>query len=164
MPRIARFKINNAIYHIFNRGNQRQEVFLDDEDFQTFLSIAAYYKLKYGFKNYHFILIPNHFHFLWGIENAEIMPKAMKEISLAYTKAHHRKYDTVGYLWQGRYKSMIVDKERYLDRLGGYIERNALRSGLVKNPGQWKWSSYRFYAYGKSLKILVNKMGSTLFS
>jgi putative transposase len=65
-------------------------------------------------------------------------------------------YDAVGYLWQGRYKSMIVDKERYLDRLGEYIERNALRSGLVKNPGQWKWSSYRFYAYGEPLKILVN--------
>jgi len=55
MPRVARLKINNAIYHIFNRGNQKQEVFHDEEDFQTFLSILAHYKLKYGFKNYHFI-------------------------------------------------------------------------------------------------------------
>ena len=138
MPRVAGLKMDNAIYHIFNRGNQRQEVFHDEEDFQTFLSILVHYKLKYGFKNYHFILIPNHFHFIWWIKNAEIMPKAMKEITLAYTNVHHRKYNTIGHLWQGRYKNMIVEEEKYLDRLAGYVERNAVRAGLVKEPGQWK--------------------------
>ncbi len=158
MSRTARFKINNAINHVFNRGNQKQVVFHDDQDFETFLSIIAHYKLKYGFKIYHQCLIPNHFHFEFMIENAEVLPKAMRDITLTYSQYYHRKYGTCGQLWQGRYKNMVVEKEKYANRLGGYIEQNPVRAGLVTNPGQWKWSSYRFYAFGEPLRILTTNM------
>ncbi len=102
--------------------------------------------------------MPNHFHFEFMIEDAEILPRAMKEITLTYSQYYHRKYDTVGQLWQGRYKNMVVQDEKYFDKLGGYIERNPVRAGLVGDPGEWKWSSYRFYAYGELFKVLTTDL------
>jgi putative transposase len=159
MVRAPRLKIDNARYHIFNRGNQKQVVFHDDQDFDAFLSILAHYKLKYKFKLYHLCPMPNHFHLELKINRAEIMPKAMKDITLSYTNYYHQKYATVGQLWQGRYKSMIVEEQEYADKLGGYIERNPVRAGLVKEPGEWRWSSYRFYAYGEPLRVLTKWLG-----
>lgn len=158
MPRIARLKIDNILSHVFNRGNQRQAVFRDDQDFESFLSITAHYKLKYGFKIYHQCPMPNHFHFELKIEKAEILPKSMKDIALTYTNHYHRKYGTVGQLWQGRYKNTIIEEEKHSDKLGGYIERNPVRAGLIKEPGEWNWSSYNFYAYGKPLRILTTDL------
>jgi putative transposase len=169
MVRLPRLKIDDTCYHtcyhVFNRANQKQEVFHDDQDFETFLSIVAHYKLKYKFKIYHLCPMPNpnHFHFEFKIKNAEILPKAMKDITLAYTNHHHRKYGTVGQLWQGRYKNMIVEEQEYADKLGGYIERNPVRAGLVKEPGEWRWSSYRFYAYGEPLRVLTKWQGEKIW-
>ena len=158
MPRIARLKINNSINHVFNRGNQKQIIFHDDQDFETFLSIVAHYKLKYKLKLYHLCPMPNHFHFELYIEKAEVLPKAMKDITLTYTNYYHRKYNTIGQLWQGRYKNMIIENEEYVDKLGGYIERNPVQAGLVAYSGEWRWSSYNFYAYGKQLRVLTTNL------
>lgn len=159
MPRIARLILDNAIFHVFNRGNQRQIVFHDDEDFEHFTYIVAYYKAKYGFKLYHNCWVPNHFHFELKVGDGKILPLVLHDITQTYTKYHHEKYQTVGYLWQGRYKNMLVEEGDYHWKLGGYIERNPLRLGLVKNPGEWKWSSYRFYAYGEPMRIKVKLNG-----
>lgn len=160
MPRGRRLAFDNAIFHVFNRGNARQDIFHDDEDFEKFLQILARYKNKFGFKMYHFILMPNHHHFEWEIPYAYVLSKAMQGIALSYSRYYHAKYKTVGYFWQGRFKNMIVESEKYLMRLGAYIEGNAKRAGLVKELGDWKWSSYRFYAYGESMQIsLVEKGG-----
>lgn len=155
MPRVARVIFDNAICHIFNRGNAKQIVFHDDEDFEHFLYIVAYYKDKYGFKQYHHCLMPNHFHFEWMIPKAKILSAAMHDIAMTYAGYHHKKYQSVGYLWQGRFKNMIVEKGDYQMLLGGYIERNPLRAGLVKRPEDWKWSSYRFYAFGEPLRLKI---------
>lgn len=64
----------------------------------------------------------------------------MHDLTMTYSRYHHQKYQTVGYLWQGRYKNMIVEEGGYHQKLGGYIERNPVRAGLVTNPGDWKWS------------------------
>ena len=159
MPRGKRLTFDNAIFHIINRGNARQDIFHDEEDFEKFLHIIARYKDKFGFKMYHFCLIPNHHHFEWQIPQARILSKAMQGISLSYSRYYHAKYKTVGYLWQGRFKNMVVEKEDYEMRLGGYIERNPLRLGLVRDPGDWKWSSYRFYAYGEPVRIPLITVG-----
>jgi len=160
MPRIARIIFDNAICHIFNRGNAKQTVFHDDEDFEHFLYILAYYKEKYGFKMYHLCPMPNHFHFEWEIPQAKILAVAMHDITFTYTNYHHRKYKTVGYLWQGRYKNMIVEKGDYQLKLGGYIERNPVRAGLVERPEDWRWSSYMFYAFGEPMQLWIKFKGS----
>ena len=159
MPRVARIIFNNAICHIFNRGNAKQEVFHDEEDFKHFLYILAYFKEKYRFKTYHLCSMPNHFHFLWQISQAKVLSQAMHDVSQTYTKFHHQKYHKVGYLWQGRFKNMIVEKEEYLLKLGAYIERNPVRAGLVKKSEDWRWSSYRFYAFGEPLRVWVKIEG-----
>jgi len=159
MPRTARIIFDNAICHIFNRGNAKQEIFRDEEDFEHFLFILAYFKEKYGFKMYHLCPMPNHFHFLWQISKAKILSQAMHDITQTYTKFHHQKYQTVGYLWQGRFKNMIVEKEEYLLKLGAYIERNPVRAWLVKKPEDWKWSSYRFYAFREPMRVWVKIEG-----
>lgn len=106
MSRGPRLILDNAIFHIFNRGNGRQEVFHDEKDFETFLSILAHYKDVWKFRMYHFCLMPNHFHFLWEIQEAETLSKAMQAVTLTYSRAHRARYKTVGYLWQGRFKNM----------------------------------------------------------
>ena len=153
MPRGPRLSLDNTIFHIINRGNAREEIFHESKDFEKYLYIIARYKEKFGFKMYHFTLMPNHHHFEWEIDKAEILSKAMQGISLSYSRYHHKKYNGVGYLWQGRFKNMVVEKENYAIRLGAYIENNPKRARLVKDPGEWKWSSYRFYAYGESMKF-----------
>lgn len=157
MPRGRRLTLDNGIFHIINRGNARQDIFHDDEDFEKFLYILARYKDKFGFKMYHFCLLPNHHHFEWEIPKAQILSKAMQRISLSYSRYNHAKYQTVGYLWQGRFKNMIVEKEDYAIQLGAYIERNPKRATLVTDPGDWKWSSYRFYAYGEPMRVYISK-------
>ncbi len=159
MPRGPRLTLDNAIFHIINRGNGRQEVFHDEKDFETFLSVLAHYKDIWGFKMYNFCLMPNHFHLLWEIQKAETLSRAMQAITLSYSRAHHARYKTAGYLWQGRFKNMIIEKDNYLLSCGAYIERNPKRAGLVARPEEWRWSSYRFYAFGEPIKIPIIKIG-----
>jgi len=153
MPRGPRITFDQAIFHIINRGNARQTVFKDNDDYWIFLKILARYKDIFKFKMYHFILMPNHLHLLWEINQAEDLSRAMQGIALSYTHYHHFKYRTVGYLWQGRFRSMIIDKDNYLMACGGYIERNAVRANLVSDPKDWPWSSYRVYAFGEPLRV-----------
>lgn len=155
MPRGSRIILDNAIFHIFNRGNAKRAVFHDEEDFEHFIYILAHYKAQYGFKLYHHCLIPNHFHLEPKVDEGKILPMAMHDITQTYTKYYHQKYGTVGYLWQGRYKNMVVEEGDYHQRLGGYIERNSVRAGLVGDAGEWKWSSYRFYVYGEPMRVKI---------
>ena len=153
MPRGPRLTFDNALFHIINRGNAKQEIFHEPTDFDKYLHLLARYKEKFGFKMYHFCLMPTHPHLLWQITKAKTLSKAMQGITLSYTRFHHAKYEKVGYLWQGRFKSRIIEMEEYLMNCGAYIERNPVRAGIVTEPGQWKWSSFRFYAYGEPMRV-----------
>lgn len=157
MPRIARLIIDNSIWHVFNRSNAKREIFRDNEDFIRFLYILAYYKARYEpeIKLYHYCIMPNHFHLEPEIRQGKILPLFMHDITQTYSNYHHKKYQTVGYLWQGRYKNMIVEKGNYHQKLGGYIERNPVRAGLVEDPKDWPWSSYRFYAFGEPMRLKI---------
>ncbi len=155
MPRTARLIVDNSIWHIFNRGNGKQTVFRQDEDFEHFFYILAYYKVRYQVLLYHHCLMPNHFHLESEIKEGKILSQFMHDVTQTYTNYHHEKYQTVGFLWQGRYKNMVVENGDYHQKLGGYIERNPVRTGLVAEPGQWRWSSYRFYAFGEPLGVSV---------
>lgn len=160
MPRVARLILDDAIFHVFNRGNAKRTVFHDDKDFEHFIYILAYYKDQYGFQLYHHCLIPNHFHFEPKVREGKILPLAMHDITQTYTKYYHQKYGTVGYLWQGRYKNMVVEEGDYHQKLGGYIERNPVRTGLVARPEDWRWSSYRFYAFGEPMRVKIKRGGT----
>ncbi len=149
MPRTARIVFPSMLYHIISRGNNRELVFQEKEDFEKYLEICKRYKDQYDFRLYHWILMNNHIHLLIETKDSSLS-KIMQGINLTYTIWFNRKNGKVGHLWQDRYKSAVVEKDNYLLECGRYIERNPLRAGIVKDPKEYPWSSYRVYGYGKS--------------
>lgn len=155
MARIARKYIakKSFIFHVLNRGNAKQIVFRQPEDYEYFCQLLRRYKNQFKFKIYHWVLIPNHFHLEIELINNKLLSKIMAGITRAYVHYHHRKYDSSGYLWQGRFKSQPIQKSNYLITCGRYIERNPLRAGMVKLPWTYEWSSCKFYVLGDKDEI-----------
>jgi putative transposase len=149
MPRVARIAFPSMPYHIICRGNNREPVFEEKEDFEKYLEICRRYKDQYGFKLYHWVLMNNHIHLLVETKENGSLSKVMQGINLAYTIWFNRKNAKVGHLWQDRYRSAVVERDNYLLECGRYIERNPVRAGIVKDAREYLWSSYRVYGYGK---------------
>ena len=150
MPRTARVAPSKHVYHVLTRGNNRQDVFEDEEDFRKYIDLLLRYKEKYQFKLYHYVLMTNHVHLV--IEpsvSGGSLSEIMKGINLAYARHFKRKYNHTGHFWQDRYKSIIISKDEYLLACGSYVELNPVRAKIVKDPKDYAWSSYRVYAYGK---------------
>jgi putative transposase len=149
MPRPLRITIPNLPFHVLDRGNNRQIVFREEEDFIYFLKLLKRYKKELKFKLYHFCLMPNHIHFVIEPTIAGSLPKIMMRLTLAYSSYFNKKYGGVGHVWQGRYRSSLLDKEDYFLWCGLYVELNPVRAKLAEKPEDWLWSSFRFYAFGE---------------
>ena len=157
MPRTARVASSEYVYHVLTRGNNRQDVFEDEEDFRKYLDLLLGYKEKYQFKVYHYVLMTNHVHLV--IEPSEgggSLSEIMKGINLVYARHYKRKYSHTGHFWQDRYKSIIISKDEYLLACGSYVELNPVRAKMVEDPKDYTWSSYRAYAYEKR-DVLVDE-------
>ena len=133
-----------AFYHIIVRGNQRQDIFVEDQDRAEYLRRLKHYKKERGFILYAFVLMANHVHLLIETRNNPIS-KIMQLINLTYTQYFNKKYGKVGHLFQGRYKSFLCDRDEYLLSLVRYIHLNPVRAKLVKGPQEYKWSSHHSY-------------------
>ncbi|MEA2022262.1 MAG: transposase [Candidatus Caldatribacteriota bacterium] len=141
MTRPLRIEFNGALYHITSRGNARQAIFLNREDFSAFLKILSSVVKRYHFLLHAYCLMDNHYHLL--VETPEgNLSKGMRQLNGLYAQHFNRKHQRVGHLLQGRYKALLVDKENYLLELCRYIVLNPLRAGLVKDPQKYRWSSY----------------------
>lgn len=150
MPRPLRITVPNLSFHVLDRGNNRQIVFREEEDFIYFLQLMKRYKKELKFKLYHFCLMPNHIHFVIEPTIAGSLSKIMMRLTLAYASYFNKKYTAVGHVWQGRYKSSLIDKDNYFIWCSLYVELNPVRAGLVAQPQDWRWLSYNFYAFGKA--------------
>lgn len=138
------------VYHVLTRGNNRQDVFRDEEDFRKYLELLFRYKEEYGFKLYHYVLMTNHVHLvLEPSEGVGTLSEIMKGINFAYAQHYKCKYSHTGHFWQDRYKSIIISKDDYLLSCGSYVELNPVRAKMVEDPKEYVWSSYGVYAYGK---------------
>ncbi|MDD4980058.1 MAG: transposase [Candidatus Omnitrophica bacterium] len=144
MPRTARITIENSCYHIITRGNQKQSVFRNPQDYEKYLNILIKYKRRYKFKLYCFCLMPNHVHLIIEVENPFLLNKIMRGLNLSYTLYFNYRYKTVGHLWQDRYKSKIIHKDGYFLACINYIETNPLRASITANINGYRWSSYVF--------------------
>ena len=150
MPRTARIAPDEHIYHILTRGNNRQDVFKDEKDYKRYIEILQRYKEKYKFKLYHYVLMRNHVHLI--IETTQKSGKLsdiMKGINLSYAQYYKNIYRHIGHFWQDRYKSIIISRDDYLLACASYVELNPVRAKVVEDPKDYKWSSYKAYAYGK---------------
>src|SRR4030043_662289 len=154
MARKPRIEFEGAFYHVITRGNQRQKVFKDRDDFLKYLEILSNYKIRYKYFLYAFVLMYNHVHLL--IETQEIpLSKILQGINQSYTTYFNRKYKTVGHLFQGRYKAILCDRDAYLLSLIKYIHLNPMRAKIAKAAEDYRWSSHLIYC-GKEKSEIVD--------
>lgn len=148
MARPWRIEFEGALYHILSRGNQEQDIFLSDADRHLFLATLGEMADRYGIDLYTYVLMGNHYHLLLKTHHANLS-KAMQWFGTAYTRRFNIGHNRSGHLFQGRFKSFIVQNDAYLTQLSCYIHRNPLRAGIVQRLADYPWSSYPVYAYRK---------------
>ena len=142
MTRPLRIEFKGAVYHITSRGNARQAIFLTEEDFADFLRVLCSVVKRYRFLLHAYCLMNNHYHLM--IETPEgNLSKGMRQLNGLYTQRFNQRHQRVGHLFQGRYKAILVDKDNYLLALCRYVVLNPVRASIVKDPGVWRWSTYR---------------------
>ena len=155
MPRTKRLVSDDSVFHIVQRGNNKQTIFREDEDFEKFLSIIKKYLSKFKVEIYHYCLMRNHIHILLKIFKRDVLAKIMQGILQSYRFYYRRKYGYIGYLYQGRYKSELIQDDSYLSECGRYIERNPVRAGIVKEPHEYRWSSCKHYISDQKNDIII---------
>lgn len=149
MARPARIEYEGAFYHVMNRGNYKEDIFLDDRDRLKFYEILGDIEERYGTVIYVFVLMSNHYHLLIETPFANLS-RAIQRLNGDYALYFSRRHKKPGHIFQGRYKAMLVEKDAYLLELSRYIHLNPLRAGIVKSPEEYEWSSLPVYLKGKS--------------
>jgi len=144
----TRLVLNNGCYHITTRGNQRQKVFIQGENYEKYLEKLKKYKRKYHFRLYGYCLMPNHVHLIGEVDKKENLAKFMQGINRSYTAYFNKTYRKVGHLWQGRFKSKIITKDEYIINSINYMELNPVRVNIARTPQEYRWSSYRERNFG----------------
>ena len=144
MARQERIKSSSGYYHIMLRGNERKNIFRDNEDKLRFMDIILEKKDSDRFYLHAFCLMDNHVHLMLS-EGVEDLSTVMKRITVSYVRYFNKKYKRVGHLFQGRFKSEVVDQDRYLLALARYIHQNPVKAKMVEKAADYKWSSYNCY-------------------
>ncbi len=149
MARPLRIQYPGALYHVTHRGNERKEIFKDDLDRQKFIQLLARSLDIYSVKLYSFVLMNNHFHLLVETPLGNLS-EFMRHFNISYTSAFNRRYQRSGNLYQGRYKSFLVDHDGYLTMVSRYIHLNPVKIKSMQNEPfaqrldalwQFRWSS-----------------------
>jgi len=148
MSRSWRIEYEGALYHLLSRGNEGKDIFDDDRDRKIFLKTVGEMSERFEMSVYAYVLMDNHYHLIVQTERANLK-KAMHWFGTTYTQRFNMRHSRNGHLFQGRYKSILVQNDAYLLQLSCYIHRNPLRAGVVKRLADYRWSSYLAYAYGR---------------
>ena len=142
MARPLRLEFPGAVYHVTSRGNDRQDIAIDEHDRSQFLSLLTHVVDRYAWLCHAYCLMGNHYHLL--IETPQPnLSLGMRQLNGRYTQAYNRRHERVGHLFQGRFIAILVEKEAHLLELSRYVVLNPVRAKLVSHPRQWAWSSYR---------------------
>jgi REP element-mobilizing transposase RayT len=149
MARGWRIEYEGAIYHVLSRGNERRDIFRADADRRLFLKTLGDCCDRFDTDPLAYVLMPNHYHLLLKTRRANLS-RAMQWFCGTYTRRFNNRSGRSGHLFQGRFKSMLVENDAYAMQLSCYIHRNPLRAGLVERLADYPWSSYLCYAYGRN--------------
>ena len=153
MARLPRLCLPGIPQHIIQRGNNRQVCFGSEVDFAAYAHWLAEYAEKYKVAIHAWVFMTNHVHLLVTPETNDSIPKLMQTLGRYYVRYFNYTYRRTGTLWEGRYKSCVVDEENYLLICQRYIELNPVRAGMVEDPGEYRWSSYQANGLGKGIKF-----------
>lgn len=146
MSRKPRFFLPNTPVHAIQRGNNRQPVFFDDDDYRLYLDWLKLAAEKYSCRIHAYVLMTNHVHLLVTPENSDSLSRMFQYVGRFYVSYVNNTYGRTGTLWEGRYKASLVEEENYLLRCYRYIELNPVRAGMVKRVEDYPWSSYAYHA------------------
>lgn len=141
MSRPLRLEFAGALYHVTSRGNEKKPIYLDDADFELFLSLVAEVCQRFNWVIHAYCLMTNHYHLVIETPDGNLS-RGMRHLNGVYTQRFNSKHKRVGHLFQGRYKAILVDKDSYLLELSRYVVLNPVRAHMVDEPGDWQWSSY----------------------
>lgn len=142
MARPLRVQYPGAVYHLTSRGNERKDVFKDDQDRQNFLDTLARTSSRYNWVCHAYCLMINHYHLLIETLSGNLA-LGMRQLNGVYTQAFNRRHGRTGHLFQGRYKAILIQKESHLLEVCRYVVLNPVGAGIVGRPDSWPWSSYR---------------------
>ncbi len=169
MARQPRLSIADYPHHVIQRGNNRQAIFHTDEDRKAYLAWLSEYSAQFDVAIHAFVLMDNHTHLLLTPKTEQGLSKLMQSVGQRYTQSYNYFHKHTGTVWEGRYKSTVVQSERYLLACMAYIDLNPVRAGIVGDPADYAWSTYRHYAGQQSQPLvtphqLMWTLGNTPFS
>lgn len=142
MARLPRLTLPGYPHHVIQRGNNRQPIFVDDADRETLLALLTEHARKFGLAVHAYVLMPNHFHLLATPQTADGLPLTMQAMGRSYVRYFNNRYGRSGTLWEGRYRSTVLEAERHLLDCMVYMDLNPVRHGLVAQPADYLWSSH----------------------
>lgn len=169
MARLPRLTLAAHPHHVIQRGNNRQPICLDRTDFQALKDALAASAQRFQVAVHAFVLMGNHFHLLATPPTDEALPKMMQALGRSYVRYFNDRHQRTGTLWEGRYKSTLIESEPYLLACMAYIDLNPVRAGMVAHAADYPWSSYAHYAGLGADKLLtphplVWSLGNTPFA
>lgn len=154
MPRKARIRCGGIPHHIIQRGNNRASCFFADEDYRFYLENLAEGARRYECEVHAYVLMTNHVHLLVTPGDEEGLSRMMRHLGSRYVQYVNHIYRRNGRLWEGRYKSSLIDTDRYLLTCYRYVELNPVRAGKVESPDEYEWSSYGAHTHGRPDALL----------
>jgi putative transposase len=169
MARLPRLTVPGYLHHILQRGNNRQIVFADAPDRDLMLSLIDEHARKHRVAVHAYVLMTNHFHLLATPETYDGIAQLMQSVGRRYVRNFNVRHGRSGTLWEGRYRSTLLEPEPYLLPCMVYLDLNPVRDGIVGDPGEYPWSSYRHYT-GRHADRLVTphplywQLGNTPFA
>ncbi|MGV3569495.1 MAG: REP-associated tyrosine transposase [Ramlibacter sp.] len=169
MARLPRLTVPGYPHHIIQRGNNRQAIFAGAPDYELLLAMLDENARKHHVAIHGYVLMSNHFHLLATPETVEGIPQMMQAVGRRYVRNFNLRQQRTGTLWEGRYKSTLIQAERYLLACMAYMDLNPVRAGMVADPGDYPWSSYGHYVGRRSDRLVTPhplywELGNTPFA
>ena len=155
MPRLPRLSPVGIPQHIIQRGNNRQVCFNNDEDISVYANWLFDYSKKYAVRIHAWVFMTNHVHLLATPWEEGGVSKMMQSLGRYYVRYLNQTYRRTGKIWEGRFKSSLVESSEYLLQCYRYIELNPVRAGMVQDPADYPWSSYRSNGLGIASKLIT---------
>ena len=155
MARHPRIIVPNFPVHVIQRGNNRQACFYQTKDYAVYLTKLKECAQKFTVKVHCFVLMTNHVHLLLTADTHTGISNVMQSLGRYYVRYINNTYERSGTLWEGRFKSSLVDSDEYLLHLYQYIEMNPVRAGMVKHPKAYPWSSYHANGGNKKISLIT---------
>jgi len=155
MARLPRLTLPGYPHHVIQRGNNRQPIFATQADYLMLLQLLGENAVKFGVALHAYVLMSNHFHLLATPDTAEGLPQMMQAVGRRYVRYFNDTQKRSGTLWEGRYKSTLIQTDRYLLACMAYIDLNPVRAGLAAQAADYPWSSHTHYTGQRIDKLIT---------